>query len=485
MTIELHPLCLAIPEMSEEEYRELRDNIAEAGLLEPVVTFEGMILDGRHRYRACIELGIDPKIQEFSGSDSAVDYVVSKNLRRRNLTTGQKAMAWEKLCTLQRGSNQFKPRVIEGGKEDREISLSTQSQATAAKSAGVDPTTIKQARKVSTRGAPELAQAVEQGKVSVSAAAKVVDTLPDHDAQREVLSQAKDSPRKIVEIAKQAKEKPKPREYITLSQWQKEKMTEVPAPTLKSQFNKQSDTAEDSMGNIEWAAWSWNPVTGCKHDCSYCYARDIAQRFYPQGFEPTLHPDRLAAPYQTRLPADAARDITKRNVFSNSMSDLYGRWVPQEWIDAVFKAMSDNPQWNFLTLTKFPKRAAELVYPENVWIGTSVDLQVRVKAAEEAFAKIECGVKWLSLEPLIEPVKFTRPELFSWVVIGGASRSSQTPEWTPPAEWIVRVASQFLEHGARIYLKTNGRPREFPGIITPENADDAFHYLSSEKKKTG
>ena len=143
--------------------------------------------------------------------------------------------------------------------------------------------------------------------------------------------------------------------------------------------------------------------------------------------------------------------------------------------------MADNPQWNFLTLTKFPLRAAELIYPKNVWIGTSIDLQARVKAAEEAFRQIECGVRWLSIEPMLEPLTFADPGLFDWVVIGGASRSSKTPEWTPPFAWIVRVASQFLDANpnVKIYLKTNGRPREFPGLITPERADDAFYYLGS------
>jgi protein gp37 len=243
-----------------------------------------------------------------------------------------------------------------------------------------------------------------------------------------------------------------------------------------SHFNRQDANSEESMGNIEWAKWSWNPVTGCKHDCPYCYARDIAERFYEQKFAPSFWPDRLAAPKNTSAPP-ASPDGASRNVFSNSMSDLYGRWVPTLWIDAVLKVMRRSTDWNFLMLTKFPKRAAEFKYADNCWIGTSIDFQVRVKAAEEAFQRIDCGVKWLSLEPLLEPLKFTRPQLFNWVVIGGASPSSKTPGFTPPFDWVVRTASQFLEHGAHIYLKTNGRPREYPGVLTPARADDVFHYL--------
>lgn len=245
-------------------------------------------------------------------------------------------------------------------------------------------------------------------------------------------------------------------------------------------FNRQDDNSDDAMGNIEWARWSWNPVTGCRHNCPYCYARDITARFtdtYPTGFEPTFWPDRLANPQHTAIPSGTKTDVAWRNVFSNSMSDLYGRWVPDEWINAVLSVMREHEQWNFLMLTKFPKKAAEFSYAKNCWIGTSVDLQARVKSAEDAFERLECGVRWLSLEPLLEPLKFSRPELFNWVVIGGSSRSSKTPAWTPPSEWIVRVASQFLEHGTPVYLKTNGRPREYPGVVTPERAADVFYYL--------
>jgi len=267
-------------------------------------------------------------------------------------------------------------------------------------------------------------------------------------------------------------------EWATLSQRNRDKIIRnaIEAESGRT-FNRQDQPEIESMGNIEWARWSWNPVTGCKHDCPYCYARDIADRFYEQKFEPSFWPDRLAMPRFTKLPAAASNDIAWRNVFSNSMSDLYGRWVPNEWIEATLSVMRAAPQWNFLMLTKFPKKAAEFTYAPNCWIGASVDMQARVKATEDAFERIECGVRWLSLEPLIEPVKFTRPELFNWVVIGGASKSTQTPEWTPPAAWIVRVASQFLEHGIPVYLKTNGRPREYPGVAIPQNAGKVFHYL--------
>lgn len=89
--------------------------------------------------------------------------------------------------------------------------------------------------------------------------------------------------------------------YITLPQWEKMAAKEQQKALVtvgSTKFNDQGDNE-----NIEWALWSWNPVTGCKHDCPYCYARDIAERFYPQKFEPSIWPARLACARNTPHPA--------------------------------------------------------------------------------------------------------------------------------------------------------------------------------------
>lgn len=228
----------------------------------------------------------------------------------------------------------------------------------------------------------------------------------------------------------------------------------VPSNEDGGTFNRQENDA------IEWAQWSWNPVTGCKHDCPYCYARDIAisQRFakiYPNGFEPTFRCASLGAPSATRVPKEAIVDTRLRNVFTCSMADLFGRWVPLEWIDAVMATVRDSPEWNFLFLTKFPQRIKEVQIPDNAWMGTTVDMQARVGNAEKAFADVGGKVKWLSVEPMIEPLRFNRLDLFDWVVIGGASSSANTPPWRPPFTWIYDLVTQCREAGCKIYMKTN------------------------------
>jgi len=269
-------------------------------------------------------------------------------------------------------------------------------------------------------------------------------------------------------------------DWLTLDEWKKK-----PAPIVKhadKTFNRQDN------GSIEWAQWSWNPITGCRHDCSYCYARDIANRFYPQKFEPSIYPARFSAPYKTKVPDQAATDTSYRNVFTGSMADIFGRWVPSEWIESVFEAVRENPQWNFLFLTKFPKRMAEFDIPDNAWMGTSVDCQARVKAAEEGFSNVSAGVRWLSVEPMLEPLVFDKLHQFDWVVIGGASRSSQTPAWIPPMDWLVDLHKQARDAGCKIYYKDNlGLPdelrlREFPWENRKERLlPDAFKYLPSIK----
>lgn len=224
-----------------------------------------------------------------------------------------------------------------------------------------------------------------------------------------------------------------------------------------------------------------------------CYARDIAnsQRMksvYPNGFIPTFRSNALNAPKNTKVPKEAETDARFKNVFTCSMADLFGRWVPIEWINAVMLAARGNSQWNFLFLTKFPQRLSEIEIPENAWMGTTVDLQARVANAEKAFANVKSKVKWLSVEPLIEPLQFSSLEMFDWVVIGGASASSKTPAWQPPYRWIDSLVRQCDDAKVPIYFKSNlgiaNRIIELPfdAVVKqdPQEAPASFKYLGNK-----
>lgn len=342
------------------------------------------------------------------------------------------------------------------------------------------PTAIRQVLPLA-QLAPEQQSIAWQRAVETAPNGKVtgahVQATVDH-LFSETVTESEDEPEVIEKRPKMAKSG-----FITLSQWNtlgdSEKELAFTPSLGGAQFNSQKND------NIEWARWSWNPVTGCKHDCPYCYARDIANRFYDQKFEPAFLPDRLIAPQNTRIPANAYQDVGYKNVFACSMADLFGRWVPTEWIEAVLDAVRAAPDWNFLFLTKFPIRLSEFEFPDNAWVGTTVDCQIRVKNAENAFRRVKAKVKWLSCEPMLEPLHFADLAMFQWIVIGGASSSSQTPEWQPPRPWIDDLEEQAKLTGCKVYEKsnlwgTNSRLREYPGADTYTNKlPDSLRYLPS------
>lgn len=165
-----HPAADIFPEMSDAEYMEFRQDVLEHGLMVPIVTTkDGQILDGRHRWRACMDLHLEPKYQVHNGDPWA--YVVSANLHRRHLTTSQRAMVADRLRNAAPGGQP-------GNKNNRydttkSARRTTVTRAQAAKMLGVGADSVHQAGVVRKEGVPELASLVDDGKVNVHVAAKV------------------------------------------------------------------------------------------------------------------------------------------------------------------------------------------------------------------------------------------------------------------------------------------------------------------------
>lgn len=237
---------------------------------------------------------------------------------------------------------------------------------------------------------------------------------------------------------------------------------------------------------IDWCDSTWNPVTGCLHGCEYCYARGIANRFgfgayepnidervliepavsagkkvpYPFNFEPTFHKYRLNE-YQNKK---------GRNIFVCSMADLFGDWVPDEWIEEVFKACHDATQHNYLFLTKNPERYAELGMPcdNYLWYGTSVCKKSDIPKCKY----LPLGSKkFVSIEPILEDLKIIDSPLINYVdwVIIGAETGRRKNKVIPERKWIEDIVNKCKENGTAVFMKSSlsdiwGEPliQEFP-----------------------
>jgi ParB-like chromosome segregation protein Spo0J len=170
MTYPFHPLAEIFPLMEGEPFNELVADIRAHGLREPIMLYEGKVLDGCNRQRACLEAGREPLFRDYLGDDP-LGYVISKNLKRRHLDESQRAMVAAKLATLKLGSNQHSEGPsIEG----------------ASRLLNVGHASVERARAVQRDGAPELVQAVERGRVAVSTAANIASLSKDE--QRELLA---------------------------------------------------------------------------------------------------------------------------------------------------------------------------------------------------------------------------------------------------------------------------------------------------------
>ena len=465
--LKIHPVAALFPALEGEEFAVLVADIKANGLHEPIVTtWDGSTLvDGINRRRACKAAGCEPKYKKLPKSYdelAIVNFVKSANMSRRHLAPGQKAAISVDIASyVEKLVGEAKERQRKGGGDKKSAKAKSvevkspqakrrahQVRTRIAKDAKISDATVKQALKVKD-ASPELLRDVQEGKISLNDAYKQVR---EEEARAKAIGEA---------------EKPTDRTTIVRTHDGRERAYQLPKGPPK--FNQTND-------QVSWAAFTWNPVTGCLHNCRYCYAREGAlmnknlKPFYPFGFDPTFYDFRLEAPANSNVPEEAKRDPRLGRVFVSSMGDLFGKWVPDEWIAKVFAAARSNLQWEYLFLTKFPQRYVGLELPPTAWIGTTVDEQYRVKIAEEAFRKISgVRIKWLSLEPLLAPLEFTDLSMFDFVVIGSQSATKQpdgnVKEFAPKIEWVMRITEQAKAAGCKVYHKPN-----LLGVTDPQHA---------------
>ena len=233
---------------------------------------------------------------------------------------------------------------------------------------------------------------------------------------------------------------------------------------------------------IDWCDASWNPVTGCKHGCEYCYARGIARRYgckingdmgnalavleepyrraidgkinpYPYEFLPTFHKYRLDIPKRWTKP---------RNIFVCSMADLFGEWVPDEWIKDVFDVCAAAPQHRYLFLTKNPQRYIDLmkkriipnwINTRNMWFGSTATFK-----KSEVYGDAPERNTFMSIEPIMEPFHNLGGHscIVDWIIVG-AETGNRKGKVIPKKDWIMELSEGCARTHTPIFMKESMR----------------------------
>jgi len=218
---------------------------------------------------------------------------------------------------------------------------------------------------------------------------------------------------------------------------------------------------------IEWTDATWNPMTGCTKisaGCDHCYAAVVAERKTREvylrrlpvkdtpanradPFAPRFWPDRLDQPLRWGTPL---------RIFVNSMSDVFHAQFSLEQIQQVFEVMAAAGWHHFQLLTKRPERALRLAehlsWPENVWLGTSIENGDVVRRID-ALRDVPAAVRFLSAEPLIGPLEDLNLDGVHWVIGGGESGAGHRP---CQVEWARSLRDQCVHAGVAFFWKQWG-----------------------------
>lgn len=245
---------------------------------------------------------------------------------------------------------------------------------------------------------------------------------------------------------------------------------------------------------IEWCNSTWNPISGCLKGCEFCYAARTANRFkgceespdgytekgivylkerlhcidskgnrrpaaYPYGFTPTFHEYRLKDLVTTGL---------GETIFICSMADMFGPWVPDEWIEKIFAACENAPGHRYLFLTKYPDRYLQLakngILRENdsFWYGSTV-----TDPYKDAFYSDKHHT-FISVEPILEPftkVESQLAENIDWMILG-AETGNRKDKVVPERAWIEEIVEQFQSRGKPVFMKDSMIPVWGKDILT-------------------
>jgi len=224
---------------------------------------------------------------------------------------------------------------------------------------------------------------------------------------------------------------------------------------VKKQVQRAKSKSVFNKSDIEWCDFTWNPVTGCHHNCPYCYARGIATRFtdiFPRGFEYHVREERFFAPDNQPYPKPG-----HDKVFVCSMADLFGEWVEEEVITRILSIVSAHPEWTFIFLTKNADRLPGYEFPENAWVGVTVDKESGLAPALTGLSGVDALTKFISFEPLLEEFFVDTDHIktvVDWVIIGCES-GNRKGRFIPKFSYIYDLYHRFSKDGFPVFLKPN------------------------------
>ncbi len=239
---------------------------------------------------------------------------------------------------------------------------------------------------------------------------------------------------------------------------------------------------------IEWTDATWNPVTGCTKitaGCKNCYAARFSERFrgvtghpFERGFDLTLRPDRISQPLAWRRP---------RMIFVNSMSDLFHKEIPREFIDRVFDTMEAASWHVFQVLTKrstlmrdyLRHRYGDVKAPPHIWLGVSVENGAATKRIKH-LQQSPASIRFLSIEPLIGPVGTMDLAGIHWVIAGGESGPNARPM---DIDWARDIRDQCARPGVAFFFKQWGgiRPKSGGRALDGREWNELPNISPSEK----